>query len=227
MRTATFPIHYTESDDAPLAVADVNDGVVVEAGIYGPGNPTATGAVLTNDSDPEFDSTLHHDTIALQGVAAGTLSGPVTGNVGATVTGTYGRLVLAADGHYTYTLDNNDPDTNALAEFQHATDVFTYTIADNFGASATTTLSIRITGARDAGLPVALPDTNASDPVIEGSVSPLIPDDPTAQGDLLANDLDFSGVGSPSVVEVTSSAHPFPLAPQFFGFGVNSDVVGS
>ena len=38
------------------------------------------------------------------------------GNVGSAVTGTYGSVTIAANGSYTYTLDNGDPDTQALAQ---------------------------------------------------------------------------------------------------------------
>ena len=51
--------------------------------------------------------------------------------------GIYGTLTLKADGSYSYVLNNADADTNALAQGQTATDVFTYTVADDHGATST------------------------------------------------------------------------------------------
>ena len=70
--------------------------------------------------------------------------------------GTYGTVTIAANGSWTYTLNNNDPDTNALAQGQTVTDVFNYTMSDTNGATSSTTLTITITGTNDA--PVAVSD---------------------------------------------------------------------
>jgi VCBS repeat-containing protein len=72
--------------------------------------------------------------------------------------GTYGTLTLLANGTWSYALTNADPDTNALAQGQTATDVFTYTMADANGAtsSAALTITITITGTND--VPVAVND---------------------------------------------------------------------
>ena len=45
-------------------------------------------------------------------------------------TGTYGTLSLAANGTWTYTLNNADADTQALAQGQSVADVFNYTMRD-------------------------------------------------------------------------------------------------
>jgi VCBS repeat-containing protein len=133
-------------NDAPVAVADSNAGdAVVEAGVAGAGDASAGGNVLNNDTDPDAG-----DSKTVQGVAAGTPTGPLTGNVGATITGTYGTLNLAADGSYTYTLDNNDADTNGLSHNQLASDVFSYTMRDAAGLTSTATLTVAITGSNDA-----------------------------------------------------------------------------
>src|SRR6185295_1526870 len=87
------------------------------------GDPSATGNVLTNDTDV--------DTGAVLEVAA--VGGDGT-KVGVSVTGTYGSVVIAKDGSWTYTLDNTDPDTNKLAQGAAATDVFAYTVTDEHGA---------------------------------------------------------------------------------------------
>lgn len=69
-------------------------------------------------------------------------------NVPANVPGTYGSVAIAADGQYTYTLNN--PSIQSLAQGQTVTDTFTYTITDSQGASSATTLTVTVTGTNDA-----------------------------------------------------------------------------
>jgi large repetitive protein len=135
--TSTLTITVTGTNDAPVAVADT--GSVVEAGAAGAGTPSATGNVLTNDTD--IDS---GDTKTVSAVNGSAL------NVGATINGTYGTVVINANGSYTYTLDNSRAATNALAQGQTANDVFTYTMRDASGATSSTSLTITVTGTNDA-----------------------------------------------------------------------------
>jgi VCBS repeat-containing protein len=146
--TATLVMHGI--NDAPTAVADTNGAdAVVESGVTGgtayAGDPSASGNVLANDSDPDW-----LDSQAVVGVVAGAAGAPVSGNLGSAVAGAYGILTLGADGAWTYTLDNADAETNALADGELAADVFTYTMADSAGALSTTTLTVNITGTNDA-----------------------------------------------------------------------------
>ena len=113
-------------------MADTNAGdPVTETGVN-PGNtpvagdPSATGNVLTNDTDVD------------SGAADGEGGQRLGANVGQPVTGTYGSLTINVDGSWTYTLDNGDPDTEALAQGQTVTDVFTYTVTDTNGATSST-----------------------------------------------------------------------------------------
>ncbi len=136
----------------PTANDDSNPtDAVVEAGINpdgtpNAGDPSATGNVLDNDTDPDVS-----DVLTVSGVEAGSTAGPVAGNIGGSgIAGTYGTLILAADGTWTYALDNADADTNALAQGETATDVFSYTISDLAGKTSTATLSIDISGTNDA-----------------------------------------------------------------------------
>ena len=66
--------------------------------------------------------------------------------------GTYGDFVLAANGAWTYTLDNNDFDTNRLAAGVRMTDVFT--AVSERDANVTQAVTIIVIGANDA--PVAV-----------------------------------------------------------------------
>ncbi|MBV9555515.1 MAG: VCBS domain-containing protein, partial [Pseudolabrys sp.] len=118
----------------PVAVGDANDTVasgIIATNTPFAGTPTAKGNLLGNDSDPD------NDPIKVVSVSA-------------VSTSLHGSLTVNSDGTYTYTLDNTDPSVKALAVGEKATDVFTYTIADFDGLTATTTLTITITGTDDA-----------------------------------------------------------------------------
>jgi len=125
------------------------------------------GNVLANDSDPDVGNTLS--------VVAFT----ATSLLGATVT-------VAANGAYTY-----DPTValQSLAAGETVVDTFTYTIADNFGAQDSATVSVTVTGANDA-------------PVIAaGGASGTAQEDaaPAVTGQLSASDVDNGAVLSWSV----------------------------
>ncbi len=139
-------------NNGPTANDDSNPADnVIEAGINAvgtpnAGDPSATGNVLDNDTDPDA-----FDVLTVTGVAAGTTAGPVAGNIGGSgISGTFGTLILAANGSWTYTVDNDDADTNALAQGEQATEVFSYTISDLAGETSTATLSIDVIGSNDA-----------------------------------------------------------------------------
>ncbi len=125
---------------------------------------TASGNVITGTGEATAD-TLGTDTpINVVGVVTtntgADLESAVT--VGADIIGTYGKINIAADGSYTYTLDNTDPDTQALLDGDVVTDVFTYTIKDADGDLSHTTVTITVNGA-DEGVPtVTIPDDNGS-----------------------------------------------------------------
>src|SRR5690348_3839520 len=129
----TLAIAITGTNDAPVAVADVNGlDAVVESGVN-PGNtafagdPSASGNVLTNDTDVDHGAML--SVAAVNGSAA---------NVGTAVTGMYGSVTINGDGSWSYALDNGDADTQALAQGESATETFHYTVTDEYGATSTT-----------------------------------------------------------------------------------------
>ena len=107
----------------------------------------ATGNVLGNDGDVDTGDPIHVTGIAAGSVAATSSNVPAS-NVPANVPGTYGSVAIAADGQYTYTLNN--PSIQSLAQGQTVTDTFTYTITDSQGASSATTLTVTVTGTNDA-----------------------------------------------------------------------------
>ena len=127
-------------------------------------------------------------------------------NVGQPLVGLYGTLTLAADGTWSYALDNADADTNALTQGQVVTDAFTYTITDANGATSSTTLTITITGTNDA--PVAVADANGGDAVTESGVNPgdtPFAGDPSATGNVLTNDTDVDSGDTRTVTAVNGS----------------------
>ena len=111
-----------------------------EAAPRATGNATvggvATGAVTEDDSATRATGTL-------------TVSDPDAGEAEfqaqTDTAGTYGTFTLGSDGAWTYTLDNADPDTNALRAGQTATDILEVLTADGTRAEVVVT----VTGAND------------------------------------------------------------------------------
>ena len=166
---STVTIGIAGRNDAPVALADDNTGdSVIESGVT-PGDPSATGNVLANDTDIDVG-----DTKTVMRVEGDPNA------VGDFVRGDYGLVLIEDNGTWTYLLDNTDSDTNALAQGASATDVFRYTMEDANGASSLNFLTIHITGTNDA--PVALADdANANDVETSGNV--LENDDDPDTGD--------------------------------------------
>lgn len=77
---------------------------------------------------------------------------------------TYGTATLAADGSYTYTLDNSDPTIQALAEGETLEDTFTYEVTDADGDTSTAEVKITVTGTNDA---VTITTADATGDVVE------------------------------------------------------------
>src|SRR5207244_3394505 len=114
---------------------------------------------------------------------------------GVDVAGTYGTDRLSSDGSYTYTLANAQANVQALAEGQAVTDVFSYTNADNNGATSTANLTITVTGTNDA--PVAVADAAA----VKEDTNTLAQPNPVS-GNVLTNDTDVDTNDTHSVTAV-------------------------
>ncbi len=194
--TTQITVTIQGANDAPTAVADT--ATAIEAG--GTSNGTAgtnpTGNVLTNDTDP--DSVGNGETKTVTGVLAGTQAS-ATGNVASSVTGTYGSISIAADGSYTYTVDNSNATVQALrTSGQTITDIFTYTMTDTAGSTSTTQITVTIQGANDA--PTAVADT-ATAVEAGGTSNGTAGTNPT--GNVLTNDIDPDSVGNGETKTVT------------------------
>ncbi|MDH2423756.1 VCBS domain-containing protein, partial [Cobetia litoralis] len=68
--------------------------------------------------------------------------------VAATDGSDYGSFEVAADGSWTYTLDNDATETQALADGQIVTETYTVALSDG----STTTVTVTITGDNDGPL---------------------------------------------------------------------------
>ncbi|MCI1003071.1 tandem-95 repeat protein [Ochrobactrum sp. C6C9] len=183
--TRTVTITITGTNDRPVANAD--SGAVTEAGVENGGNTAvpgileSTGDVLVNDTDVDDGETA---TLTVSNVSFG----GSTGAVGSALTGAYGSLLLNADGTYTYTLDNDDPDTQALAQGATVTEEFNYTTVDANGATSTSTLTITITGTNDQPEITSTSADATGDVTEQGTGNPG--EDATTGGTLAASDVD-------------------------------------
>jgi len=139
-------IAVTGSNDAP-DIADGGDtGLVIEAGLdaaqQARGTALASGTLVKSDVDA--------------GDNAGNDSWSVTAGAGqsqtdaTTVSGTYGSLGIDEDGHWTYTLDDTRPATQALSLDAPATETFSIQVADSRGATTTHEVTVAVTGSNDA-----------------------------------------------------------------------------
>ncbi|HEV7912711.1 MAG TPA: VCBS domain-containing protein, partial [Albitalea sp.] len=199
--TVNLVITITGSNDAPVAVA--NTGVVNEDATL----TVAAGAgVLGNDSDVDAG-----DTETVVGISTPS----TTGSIGSALVGTYGTLTMAADGSYTYVADQAAAD--ALGVGVTATDVFTYVMRDTAGATATSSLTITVTGTND--VPIANNDVasvanaatvvaTAANGVILSGAAPAGRDTDADVGQTLTVARGMAGAGAP-VTAVTVAGTTF------------------
>ena len=184
--TSTLTITITGTNDGPVANADT--ATVAEDTVA-----PATGNVLTNDADIDTGDVLTVTTTGGQ-------------------TGTYGSVTIAANGAYSYTLNNANPAVQALGVGQTLTETFNYTISDGHGGASTSTLTITITGTNDG--PIANPDTNtvAEDAVAAVTGNVLTNDTDADTGDTLTVTTTGAQVGTYGTVTIAANgAYSFTL----------------
>ncbi|QLF71648.1 tandem-95 repeat protein (plasmid) [Peteryoungia desertarenae] len=182
---------------APVAGTDA--GSVVEAGGVDnaiAGTPSASGNVLTNDTDGNVTTDTPPklvDQLSVSKVGNREIDAD-----GETISGAYGDLFIKADGEYVYTLDNTRAATQALTQGQKVTETFSYTVQDVANATATGEISIEVTGTNDA--PV-LSNVGGTLAYVEG-------DGPRAiDNDLSVSDVDNTTLAS-AVVQITGGYQP-------------------
>ena len=174
---ATVTITVTGTNDDPVVTSDAGDAsdTVVEAGNKDDGtpeagDPTATGTLTWSDVDNGATATWSGDAV-----------------------GTYGSFAIDPNtGVWTYTLDNNDTDTDALAEGESAVETFTATITDEHGGTATQVVTVTITGKNDAPEITSAASEAEGDVIEAGNLDDgtPVPGTPSATGTLTSSDPD-------------------------------------
>ena len=119
--TITIVITITGTNDVPTITGEVVDDVVEDSA------GTATGVLTVTDPDTGESAVA-----------------PQSNTVGS-----YGTFSIAANGAWTYVLNNGLAATQALAEGQVETEIFTVTSADG---TATETVTVTITGTNDGAV---------------------------------------------------------------------------
>ncbi|MBS1191826.1 MAG: hypothetical protein H6R10_3618 [Rhodocyclaceae bacterium] len=148
---AALDFTVTGVNDAPVVAGD--SGQVTEDGIL-----EASGNVLANDTDVDAGTVL---AVAAPGEYAGS----------------YGSLSVAADGSYTYRLDNGSLAVQSLAQGTTVVDRFEYAATDGLVA-VNSALAIAVGGVNDA------PVTEADSAYATEDLQPAV------TGNVLANDHD-------------------------------------
>ncbi|PRB82896.1 VCBS domain-containing protein [Pseudomonas sp. MYb185] len=206
--TETIPLEVTDAgggagtgnlviniiDDVPVAVGDEN--AITEDELL------VTGNVIGGPSASVGDEA---DTEGADGATVTDIGNAATGNNmtalpngDLVIEGEYGTLTIRPDGFYTYELNNDHPDVNALRDGDDLQDVFTYTLTDGDGDSDTADLTITINGRTD-GAPTIVPeDVNGPD----------VPVDITTQGHVTVHERGLTGSDSSHINDgsVTISA---------------------
>lgn len=183
-------------NDSPVAADDAASAT--EASGVDNGTPGAdpSGNVLDNDDDVDggekpADPIDYGETMAVTTVRTGSEAGTgAAGALGSELRGAYGWLTLAADGTYSYRLDNAMAEVQALDPGDTLTDAFSYTIADADGATDRATLTITIGGANDT----RTANDDSALAIEAGGIANGTPGvDPS--GNVLSNDTDVDGAG--------------------------------
>ncbi|MBY3237483.1 DUF4082 domain-containing protein, partial [Rhizobium laguerreae] len=155
----------TSGNTTPTAVADAGDATEKGGVANGSGGVVASGNVLTNDTDADAG-----DTKAVTAIRFGATSG----TLGSALNGTYGSLVLSASGVYSYAVNESNAAVQALRQSTNTlSDVFSYTMRDTAGATATANLTVTIHGANDA--PVLAVQTAAQNATVGSAFSFTLP----------------------------------------------------
>lgn len=153
------------SNAPPTAVADTSDATERGGTANGSGGSSATGNVLGNDTDPDAGDTKTVTAIRF---------GATAGILGTALTGAFGSLVLAANGAYTYTINENNASVQALRLSTNTlSEVYNYTMRDAAGATSTANLTITLHGTNDA--PVLAVQTGNQTVVVGSPFSLTLP----------------------------------------------------
>ena len=184
--TETVTITITGTNDIPVitTAAGQDAGSVTEAGVQNGGNvafadtPTASGTLTSSDVD-------HNATAAWSG----------------NTTGTYGSFAIdASTGVWSYTLnDTTGGNADKLKAGEVVTDIFTATVTDDHGATATETVTITITGTNDIPVITTAAGQDAgsvTEAGVQNGGNVAFADTPTASGTLTSSDVDHNATAA-------------------------------
>ncbi|QUJ75642.1 VCBS domain-containing protein [Sulfitobacter albidus] len=208
--TQVVTLTITGTNDAPVIAVDTGvavDNDVTEAGATVIGDTVASGAFIAPDIDDAVPTQTWSIVTVNEGVSTLASADPVNN---ALVTGTYGTLSLNDTGGWTYTLNDADPDTQALAADATVTDVFTVRVTDAFGGFSELPVTVTVTGSNDA--PVITVETDAEDSQAE-SVLETDAANLTTSGTLTIADVDMNDTVTVSVASVAASGTLNGIAP--------------
>ena len=168
--SAPAVLSLTVDDCGPTAFADT-DSVATNGATIADGNViTGTGGTDANATDGAADAPG----------ADGLGSIAWAGAVGNQVAGIYGTLTVGADGSYSYALNADLPAVQALPVGDTLADEFTYTIGDVDGDTATTKLTITITGTNGAPSDIGLDGGSVAENAAGAVVGTLSTVDPNS-----------------------------------------------
>ncbi|MGN5139251.1 VCBS domain-containing protein [Aeromonas sp. 164P] len=77
--------------------------------------------------------------------------------------GTYGTFSVDTQGHWTYTLDNSNPQVQALGATDHRTETFTVEVTTDSGERVTQTVQVTVAGTNDAPIVTTMDAVHAAD----------------------------------------------------------------
>ncbi|MDB5772902.1 MAG: tandem-95 repeat protein, partial [Burkholderia sp.] len=135
---ATVLLTVTHVNHAPVVQDD--DAFIMQDNVL---LVSAANGLLANDTEPDAS-----DTLAITGIRVGNTFIPVVAGSPTIIVTDYGTLEVASDGSYSYVSDGAA--SKSLGAGSISNDVFTYTVSDGQGGTATAELAIRITGSNDA-----------------------------------------------------------------------------
>ncbi len=146
--SATLTITVRGANDAPVAADTI--ATAIEAGGINNGTPGYNPGGNVLDSVTDVDDARSELRVTAVRVG-GTEGSGTAGTLGSPLAGLYGSLTLAADGRWTYTLNNSNAAVQALSPGQTLTERFNYTVTDRSGNGLTdiAVLTITIEGAQD------------------------------------------------------------------------------
>ncbi|MDX1900888.1 MAG: VCBS domain-containing protein, partial [Gammaproteobacteria bacterium] len=179
----TFTFNVTAVNDPAIISGNISGNVIEAGGLDNAiiGTSIATGTLTVTDVDSPA---------TFQAVTSATAS-----------TNNYGAYTLDSSGHWTYTLDNNNPTVEALNVGQTLTDTFTALTADG----TTQLVTITIQGTNDIA---KITGTSIGTVVEAGGLDNAIVGTPTVTGTLAVTDVD-NPVAFQAVTNETQSVNNY------------------